>query len=423
MRSKRILYVELAPAVGGSVISLYQLVKGLDRERYTPLVMMRAGNPYVERFRALDVPVATLGEADRGDAVQSAQESAPLRWEGLRQSGLAGGLKRSAIGEGLVHLAGFYLRTWPELRREAQALGEQFEALAQRSGRPDLVHLNDVVCVSRAGIMAARQAGLPAICHLRAMAWRNHADRRLSHYLRGYICISQAVDAYQRRLGGRTSPSWIVYNGLDLAEFPDDLPRTAGEARRELGLCVDDQVVGCVGRLVAWKGQEVLLRALAELAPQFPRLRGLIVGAPERGGEGYVEQLQRLAASLGLEDRVVFTGFRRDVPRLLSALDILAHTSTAPEPFGRVLIEGMAAGVAVIGAAAGAVPEIITDGVNGRTVPPNDPRALAEALADALTHPAERERWRRAARDAVAQRFTTEVYVQGVQRVYEEILT
>ena len=423
MRSKRILYVELAPAVGGSVISLYQLVKGLDRERYTPLVMMRAGNPYVERFRALDVPVATLGEADRGDAVQSAQESAPLRWEGLRQSGLAGGLKRSAIGEGLVHLAGFYLRTWPELRREAQALGEQFEALAQGSGRPDLVHLNDVLCVSRAGIMAARRAGLPAICHLRAMAWRNHADRRLSHYLRGYICISQAVDAYQRRLGGRTSPSWIVYNGLDLAEFPDDLPRTAGEARRELGLCVDDQVVGCVGRLVAWKGQEVLLRALAELAPQFPRLRGLIVGAPERGGEGYVEQLQRLVASLGLEDRVVFTGFRRDVPRLLSALNILAHTSTAPEPFGRVLIEGMAAGVAVIGAAAGAVPEIITDGVNGRTVPPNDPRALAEALADALTHPAEWERWRRAARDAVAQRFTTEVYVQGVQRVYEEILT
>ncbi len=423
MRSKRILYVELAPAVGGSVISLYQLVKGLDRERYTPLVMMRAGNPYVERFRALDVPVATLGEADRGDAVQSAQESAPLRWEGLRQSGLAGGLKRSAIGEGLVHLAGFYLRTWPELRREAQALGEQFEALAQGSGRPDLVHLNDVVCVSRAGIMAARRAGLPAICHLRAMAWRNHADRRLSHYLRGYICISQAVDAYQRRLGGRTSPSWIVYNGLDLAEFPEDLPRTAGEARRELGLSVDDQVVGCVGRLVAWKGQEVLLRALAELAPQFPRLRGLIVGAPERGGEGYVEQLQRLVASLGLEDRVVFTGFRRDVPRLLSALNILAHTSTAPEPFGRVLIEGMAAGVAVIGAAAGAVPEIITDGVNGRTVPPNDPRALAEALADALTHPAEWERWRRAARDAVAQRFTTEVYVQGVQRVYEEILT
>jgi glycosyltransferase involved in cell wall biosynthesis len=322
-----------------------------------------------------------------------------------------------------VHLAGFYLRTWPELQREAQALSEQFEALAQRAGRPDLVHLNDVVCVSRAGILAARRARLPAICHLRAMAWRNHADRRLSRYLRGYICISQAVDAYQRRLGGRTAPSWIVYNGLDLAEFAEDPQRTARETRCELGLSADDQVVGCVGRLVAWKGQEVLLRALAELAAEFPRLRGLIVGAPESGGQGYVDELRRMSASLGLEDRVVFTGFRRDVPQLLRAMDILAHTSTAPEPFGRVLIEGMAAGVAVIGAAAGAVPEIIADGVNGRTVPPNDPQALAEALTYALSHPAERERWCRAARDAVAQRFTTEAYVQGVQRVYEELLT
>ncbi|MBC7235088.1 MAG: glycosyltransferase [Chloroflexi bacterium] len=419
MWPRRILYVDLAPAVGGSIISLYQLVKGLDRERYAPWVILRAGNPYESRFRQLGVPVMTIGGPSEAEGLARAPRVDPPRgerWAGLRHSRLASWLKRASFGERLVHGVGFLLRTWPDLRREAHELYGHIRAI-----RPDLMHLNDVVCVSRAGIMAARRARVPAICHLRAMAWRTAFDRRISRYLCGYICISQAVDAHQRGLGGRTGPSWIVYNGLDLAEF-STLPSSA-EARAAWGLGPQDQVVGCVGRLVAWKGQEVFIRALAMLSADFPRLRGLIVGGPEAGSRGYAQGLQTLAEELGLRERVTFTGFRADVLRLLPAMDVLAHTSTAPEPFGRVLIEGMAAGVAVIGASAGAVPEIIKDGVTGRTVPPGDSRALAEALAYALEHPGERERWCRAAREVVERRFTTDAYVQGVQRVYEELLT
>ena len=410
MSIQRILYVDLAPTVGGSIISLYYLVKGLARERYAPHVVLRTGNPYAARFRALGAMVSLVGapgntnRIDDRPAVARARHGRAASW-----------LKRSTMGAALVHGVGFYARQYPAVRREAAEIAE-----VMRAWQPHLAHLNDIIGVTRPGILAAKRVDVPAICHLRALDTRTFYDRWLSRSLRGYICISQAVDRHQRSLGGRTEPAWIVYNGLDLADI--DQPVDATQVRAELGLHSDDQVVGCVGRLVPWKGQELFLRALALLSPQRPHLRGVLVGAPEGNTAAYVQQLHALAGELGIAERLIWTGYRDDVPRLLHALDLLVHTSIAPEPFGRVLIEAMAAGVVVIGADAGAVPEIITDGVNGLTVPPGDADALASAMARVLDQPDEAAAWRRAARATVEQRFTLEAYVRGVERVYEEIL-
>jgi glycosyltransferase involved in cell wall biosynthesis len=410
--SRCILYIDLAPAVGGSIISLYHLVRGLDRERYQPVVVLRASNAYAARFRALGVQVFCVGSAPSPADPTSAP---PPTWQGVRGGPLAGWLKKSQLGERLVHGMGFWLRDWPRVWREARELHSIMLQV-----RPDLVHLNDVVCVSRAGILAARWARLPAICHLRAMAWRNHFDRWNSTWLRGYICISQAVEQHQRRLGGRIEPTWVIYNGLEPDEFADGTGRAA--VRAELGYSAEQFVVGCVGRLVAWKGQEVFLQALARLAPQYPQLRGLIVGAPEAQALDYAARLRTLVVELGLERRVQFIGFRSDVARLLSGMDLLVHASVAPEPFGRVIIEGMAAGLPVVGTRAGAVPEIVQDGVNGRLVAPGDVSDMAQAIEAALTHPDLCRQWAKRARQTVQERFTTTRYLDGVVSVYGKIL-
>jgi glycosyltransferase involved in cell wall biosynthesis len=410
MVAQRILYVDLAPAVGGSIISLYQLVKGLAGEPYEPHVVLRTGNPYQQRFRDLGVPVSTVGAAGNPSrardsaAVSAVRGARAVRW-----------LKQSRVGREIVHRVGFYARQYPTVRREANEIGAII-----RAWQPQLVHLNDILAVTRPAALAARRHGVPAICHLRAMDARTPYDRRLSRSLRGYICISRAVDAHQRSLGGRTDPAWIVYNGVDLAEI--DQPVNVDALRSELGLCGDEQVVGSIGRLVAWKGQDVFVRALAALAPKRPQLRGLIVGAPDGPGDAYVRSLHALADSLGIAERVIWTGYRADVPRLLRALSVLVHSARDPEPFGRVLIEAMAAGVVTIGARAGAVPEIITDGVDGLTTPPGDVKALAAAIARALDDAVAAEAWRRAARSTVEQRFSLQAYVQSVTRVYQEIL-
>jgi glycosyltransferase involved in cell wall biosynthesis len=102
-------------------------------------------------------------------------------------------------------------------------------------------------------------------------------------------------------------------------------------------------------------------------------------------------------------------------------MDAVVHCSTEPEPFGRVIIEGMAAGRPVIGSAAGAVPEIIQDGVNGLLTPPGDVDALAWAMARVLEDPAAL-RWAEAGRQTVLERFTVERHVAAIQRIYEQVL-
>lgn len=407
---RRILYIDLAPTVGGSVISLYELLRGLDRERLEPVVLLGARHAYAAKFGELGLPVMTLDQANA-----AAPDPTSQAWSGARRSRLARWLKRGGVGTSLVHAVGFGLRIWPGLRRQARQVAQII-----RTVNPDLVHLNDAVCVSRVGIVAARVAGVPAICHLRSMDSRNIYDRWLSRSLRGYICISRAVDEHQRRLGGRVAPSWVIHNGIDTTEF--DRVAAGEDMRPSLGFSAEDVVVACIGRLVSWKGQHVFLDALAELAPRYPRLRGLIVGAPEANSQDYAESLRRQVQHLGLERTVVFTGFRQDIPRLLRGVDVLVHSSIQPEPFGRVLIEGMAAGVVVIGTSSGAVPEIIEDRVTGLLIPPNDAQAMARAISSILDDPARAANMQAAARRAVEDHFSTRQYVQAVESVYEKVL-
>ena len=418
LRPHRILYIDLAPSVGGSVISLYHLVKGLSRDRYEPHVVLSRSNSYAARFTELDIDVITVGD----DAIprHAEQGTGGGIVSGLRRSQGARWLKRSPMGEWAVHTAGFHLRTLPTVRRAALELGRVI-----RDSRPDLVHLNDVVCVSRAGIMAAHRARVPALCHLRAMAGRNHFDRRISRSLRGFICISRAVDRHQRRLGGRVEPSWVVYNGLDLREL-DDLGTDRSirtEMDAEFGFHPDDVILGCIGRLVAWKGHHVFLNAVAEIYSAYPKVRVLIVGSAQEHERSYAQELVDLAHERGLSEIVTFTGYRRDALRLLRGMDVMVHASIAPEPFGRVIIEGMAAGAVVIGTDAGAVAEIIQDGVTGFLVPPNDPESMAQRLAYVIDRPRQRDVWRQAARRTVERRFTAEQYVVGIEQIYESVLT
>jgi glycosyltransferase involved in cell wall biosynthesis len=153
-----------------------------------------------------------------------------------------------------------------------------------------------------------------------------------------------------------------------------------------------------VGRLAPWKGQDVFLAAFARSFPAGGVERAVLVGAPLFGEEGYEADLHRLAAELGIADRLEMTGFRDDVSAELARLDVLVHASVIPEPFGQAVVEGMAAGLPVIATEAGGPAEVITNGVDGLLVPPDDRAALAAALRRLSNDPDLRARLGAAAR-------------------------
>jgi glycosyltransferase involved in cell wall biosynthesis len=179
--------------------------------------------------------------------------------------------------------------------------------------------------------------------------------------------------------GGRSNLVQVVYDGFDPAAFTDtgaDLSALRAELRWD-----GFRVVGVFGRITQWKGQDVVLRALV----QVPSVVTVFVGEDEDAASG--NKLRLLARELGIADRVRFLGFREDVPQLMRVVDCIVHVPTDPEPFGRVVVEGMLALRPVIATCAGGVPEIIENGVSGILITPGSPNELAEALRGVFSNP------------------------------------
>ena len=215
--------------------------------------------------------------------------------------------------------------------------------------------------------------------------------------------------------GGEADKVRIVYNGFDPAKARIYEPGAAARLRAEMGLG-PQPLVGLFGRLSEWKGQHVFLDAIAAMEG----VQAVIVGGALFGQEAYEARIREQASRLGLEGRVRFLGFRPDVPELMAAMDVVAHTSIVAEPFGRVVVEAMMCGRPVVATRGGGVTEIIRDGETGLLVPPGNASALAAAISRILSQPALAERLARKGREDVSQRFSLEETCRSVSALLTE---
>ena len=290
----------------------------------------------------------------------------------------------------------------------------------------DLLYANSpksFLVSAAAGLFARR----PVIWHLRDILDRQHfsgSNIRLlitaanARAVRVVANSHATADAFVAA-GGRREIVRVVHNGIDAAPFDLLGPEVRAAVRRSLGLADDAFVVGSFSRLHPWKGQRVLLDALAML----PGVHALIVGGALFSGEaGYEAELRATASSAQLSGRVHLLGARTDVPRLIAACDVVAHTSILPEPFGRVLVEALLARRPLIASDAGGVREVVADGVTALLVPPGDAARLAAAIG-ALRDDRSRGAALVVAGSAdVRRRFTRGAMVDGVTRVVDDVL-
>jgi glycosyltransferase involved in cell wall biosynthesis len=215
-------------------------------------------------------------------------------------------------------------------------------------------------------------------------------------------------------------PNRLLHNGTPLREVA---VADAQAARAELGAGEGDTLIGVFGRLQRWKGQDVFIEAARRIASDRPRTRFAIVGGSEIGFEAdYLEEIKRAAGAPELRERLIFTGFRDDVPRLMAACDVVCHTSRVPEPFGLVLIEAMALGRAVIATAGGGPSEIISSPVEGILVPPDDAGALARAVKELIDDPERRRALGEGGRARVRSQFSIDVMASTMIRYLDEML-
>ena len=212
----------------------------------------------------------------------------------------------------------------------------------------------------------------------------------------------------------------VLNNGVDLKIFDPDVEMSQ-KIREEFSIRESNLLIGIVGRISPAKGHMEFLKAAEHVNKEVPHCTFLIIGGSSQDEIWYEEEVRNKASQFGLEDAVVFTGHRDDIPAVLSALDLFVLTSYV-EAFPNVLIEAMAMKKACVATRAGGVLDVIDDGINGLLVPPRDVDALSETLMLLLRDEGKRKALGQEARRKVEEKFDLHHMIDRLEKLYCRIL-
>lgn len=396
---KTVLFLDHTASMGGGEIALLNLVQHLDARRYRPLVVLCADGPLVGKLRDAGVEV---------DVIPLDRKVADTRKDSLGVTSL---LRLAAVWTTLryaLHLSGYLQRRRVDLVHANSLKADLIGGLAARlARRPVIWHIRDRIDDDYLPKLVVRIFRL--LCRIVPTSVIANSSATLNTLHLGHRALGEAIPS-GINMGSRMH---FVHDGTGHVLIP--AAPVAGQANAT-------PLIGLVGRISPWKGQHIFLQAARWVREQHPDVRFQIIGTALFAEQEYERSLRQLADELGLRGQVEFTGFREDVPELIVGLDILVHASTTGEPFGQVIIEGMAAGKPVVATNGGGVPEIVTDGVTGLLVPMGDAEAMATAICRLLEDPEWARRMGRYGRERVQDHFTIANTAARVQMLYDEIL-
>ena len=295
--------------------------------------------------------------------------------------------------------------------------------VVQLSHDYDLIYANTQKAMV-VGAIVSLLTKKPLVFHLHDILSSEHfsqVNRQLAVSLANRFASLVIANSYATKeafieAGGSTNLVEVVYNGFDLEQY-QNLEERARELRQELDL-EGSYLVGNFSRLSPWKGQHILLEALTHC----PKAIAILVGDALFGEDEYVQELHQQVKRLGLDERVIFLGFRSDIPQLMSMCDLVVHTSIAAEPFGRVIVEAMLCHKPVIATAAGGAVELIENGQTGWLTPPKDPLKLAEIINQCQQEPETVQAIAQAGEIAAKQRFNLSSIEQQIEGLLSQYI-
>lgn len=378
----RILYIDEVSEIGGGGHSLNYLMRFIDRERFEPLLISPPG-PIFDLAMNTRVRTFPYTFVKRYVSIKIGKREVPINPYRL--------LYRLVDACRLI----------PIIRQETI----------------DIVHTNNLDA-HLVGWFLNKLFGIPVVWHIRII-WPS-AFYKIPWPTR-IIFVSQAVKEKAVGAANADSRACVIYNGINPDDFvPPPGARTSVLEEFNLPSC---PVVGIVGRLDPWKRHDLFLQAAAILTKQGADASWIIVGSEieNRSGTNHSQYLQNLTKELGIEDRVIFTGLRRDIPRLIEAFDVFISASD-DDPNPRSVLEAMTMARPIVGTNSGGVPEMLEGGRAGLLVEKGDAQALARQVFRLLQDPALAARLGQAARRRALGIYSIQEHARQVEHVYESIL-
>lgn len=290
----------------------------------------------------------------------------------------------------------------------------------------DIIHGNDLLDIY--GPIAGRLSKIPVTQYVRwiivSPVWLKRLLTGIVYHINNIVLtVSDGVAREMFSRNGNILPNiFTCYDWIDMDKVGHSAKGT--DIRKEFDIGSDDRVVGCVGRLEPWKGQDVFVKAAAEVLKRFPDTKFLVVGGAVEGrGRGnYVDQLRALAKTLNITDRLIFTGHRSDITDVMQSFDIFVHSSISPDPLPGVVMEAMYCAKPVVGADAGGVPEEVANGRTGVLYKAGDHKQMAEKICQLLENPELLKTMGSTGKERVKQVFNKKDLCLKIENIYSNLI-
>ena len=355
----QVLFVHHFSKIGGGETALLDLLNALDKNLVQPTLLCPSG-PVLQAAQELGVECKALDAPFRPE---KHQESATLLQKNIdRTVRLISNIKDQAVIAGQIQ---------SELKRhpvDVLHIFTHYDALA--------------------GYFTTQNQAIRYIITVHSQSAATLERYYAFHKAAYIVSVSNWVRQENAKKIRRFEQSGVIGAGVDTLRFrPDESKNTI---RKEFNIPENAPIIGMVGRIINWKRQDVLIKAAPEILSHINNAYFLIIGGGEdywiQGGSSYLAELKRLVQDLKIEDRVIFTGERRDLPQLYAAMDIVV-SAASQETFGRAVAEAMSMGRPVICANIGAIPELVQHGMTGLLTPYGDERMLAKTVCELLSDP------------------------------------
>lgn len=393
-----ILYVDQAVSFGGSIVVLGSLVGAIDKETFRPVVVGEMSESilnYHMQDNAVIYVIPRLFNYVQWFKVTEVARKIRLRLFRKIFIYALSGIRSLANTIYIVRLGRIILKE-----------------------KVDIVHVNNGMN-NLEPVIAAILLGRKYIVHFHGVERPGFVQRLLRNHVHKYIVISQYLAEALSENGFPRERMAVIPNPYQESHA---LSKQSSELRAKYGIEQDDKVFGIVGRIIRWKGHEEFLNAAFIILQALPEAKALIIGDFSDGDAAYQNHIQKMIENSGYENRIIMTGYVKDIGSIYSIMDVCVHTSIEPEPFGLVIIEAMANGVPVIASDRGAPKEIIADGLNGYIVNPDSPQKIADAAIRLFSDDELREKMAKSASQHVRQHYNEKDYAHAVENIYAEVL-
>jgi len=393
-----ILYFEAAKAPGGSQKSLYNLLKNINRTKYEPLVACFSNGPIMRQINDLDIDIIIFSHKY-------------LKF--ITPRDLQKKIKIPSIFLLVINIIELIINTAPVTLWIWYII---------KIKKIQILHLNNSLAANFGGIIAAKIARIPFVCHIRGIDFITKKERFISKHINKYIAVSNKVKDHFKKYNLDVSNFEIIYDPVDQKEY---YPKKINKRLQiKYGITNNVKVVGTVGRITGRKGQLVFLKAAKKVIEAFPNIKFMLIGAPDNSKEAknYFCQLKTFVLKENLTNHVIFTGFIKKISDILCLFDIVVVPSIGTESFNMVVSEAMAMGKPVIATDVGGPSELIKNEYSGLLIPPGDCDFLAISIINLLKNDKLRTRLAQNGILFARKNFSIEDCVNRIQNIYVSLI-